>query len=70
MKSRLGAKKAIVAIAHKLLKAIYFVIKDGAEYKELGAKYLHKRNEKVQLFRLKKLAEQHGFKLIALAEEG
>lgn len=68
LKSRLGAKKAIVAIAHKILKAIYNVIKHGEEYQELGEAYLRKRNEKAQLIRLKKMAEQHGFELVALVQ--
>ena len=40
LRSRLGAKKAIVAIAHRLLKAIFDVIKHGAVFKDLGEDYL------------------------------
>ena len=37
LKARRGAKRAIIAIGHKILKAIYFIIKEGKHYKELGA---------------------------------
>jgi transposase len=37
LKSRRGPKKAIVAIAHRLLKAIYHVIKFGTAFRDLGA---------------------------------
>jgi transposase len=34
---RRGKKRAIVAVAHSLLIAAYYVIRDGAEYRDLGA---------------------------------
>jgi transposase len=36
LKSRRGPKKAVVAVAASMLKAIYFMLRDGAEYRELG----------------------------------
>ena len=36
LKTRIGHKKALVAIAHKMLIGVYFVIKDGNSYKHLG----------------------------------
>jgi transposase len=63
LKARRGAKRAIVAIAHKILKAIYYIIKDGAEFKELGSEYLLKRNQKITLVRLRKQAQKLGFEL-------
>jgi transposase len=41
---RMGKKKALVAIAHKILEACYYVLKHQKEYKELGASYLDKNN--------------------------
>lgn len=38
LKKRRGHKRAIVAIAHAMLVAIYHMIKKGESYKELGAK--------------------------------
>lgn len=66
LKARRGAKRAIIAIAHKILKAIYSIIKYGKGYKELGGDYLDKRSEKMQLQRLKKLAQRHGFSLVTM----
>lgn len=34
---RRGKKRAIVAVAHSLLLAAYYIIRDGAEYRDLGA---------------------------------
>jgi transposase len=38
LKQRRGAKRALVAIAHAILIAIYYMLKRGEEYKELGAR--------------------------------
>lgn len=67
LKARRGAKRAIIAIAHKILKAVFHIIKDGVGYQELGENYLGKRNEKAQLIRLKKMAEKYGMTLVANA---
>jgi len=67
LKARRGAKRAIVGIAHRILKAIYNIVKDGQKYRELGDEYLAKRNEKLKFKRLKKQAKQFGFTLTALA---
>jgi transposase len=40
LRARLGAKKAIMAIAHRILKALYFIIKEGASFRDLGEDYL------------------------------
>lgn len=66
LKARRGAKRAIVAIAHKILKAIYGIIKYGGRYKELGGDCLQKHSEKMQLHRLQKLAKRHGYSLVAI----
>jgi hypothetical protein len=67
LKARRGAKRAIIAIGHKILKAIYFIIKEGKHYKELGAEYLSENNKKSQIYRLKKMAEKYGFALVEKA---
>lgn len=53
LRIRRGAKKAIVAIAHKILKAIFYIIKEGQRYKELGESYVEqqKRNKLPKLIR-------------------
>ncbi|MBE3584548.1 MAG: IS110 family transposase [Limnochordaceae bacterium] len=39
LSKRLKGKKALVAVAHSLVTIVYHVLKDGAEYKELGQNY-------------------------------
>jgi len=64
LKSRIGAKKAIVAIAHRIMKAIYRIIKDGAVFKDLGEEYLMLRNKSKKINHLKKQAQLLGFTLV------
>jgi len=64
LKARRGHKKAIVAIAHKIIKCLYRIIKDGARYSELGTDYLDKKTKAAKLYRLHKQAEAFGFQLI------
>lgn len=40
LKSRQGPKKAIIAVARKILIAAYYILRDGVTYQELGATYL------------------------------
>ena len=42
--ARRGKKRAIVAVAHKLLRIAYHVIKNNAPYHELGADFFDKRD--------------------------
>ena len=64
LKARRGSKKAIVAIAHRILLGIYHVIKDGAEFRDLGEDYLTRRNISQKLFHLRKQAQSLGFNLV------
>lgn len=66
LRGRLGPKKAIVAIAHRILAAIYHIIKNGADYKELGEDYLSLRNKEKRLEYLSTQARLIGFKLIPM----
>ncbi len=63
LKARRGAKKAIVAIAHRILKAIYHMIKHGAIYKELGGEYLEERRQKKKMSFLIRQAKSLGYEL-------
>ncbi len=67
LKYRLGAKKAIVAIAHKIIKALYAIIKNGEKYKELGEEYLAKRSKKQKMTKIRRTAKELGFKLVKIA---
>lgn len=67
LKARRGAKRAIVAIAHRILLGIYHVIKDGADFRDLGGDYLTLRNKSHKVFHLRKQALAMGFDLVPQA---
>lgn len=46
LRARRGAKRAAMAIAHKILIAAYHVLSTGTPYKELGELYLDRRNRR------------------------
>jgi transposase len=69
LKTRRGHKKALVAIAHRILNALFHIIKYGVRYKELGMDYLDKKTKTAKLYRLHKQAESLGFKLIPVTVE-
>ncbi len=64
LRSRIGAKRAIIAIANKILKVLYHIIKEGEEYHELGAGYLSEQNRAGEIRRMRELARKHGFKVV------
>lgn len=66
LKARRGAKRAIVAIAHRILKAVYEIIKHGASYRELGEAYLSQISISAKRRRLARQAKNMGFKLVAV----
>ena len=45
VKSRRGAKKAILAVASSMLTAAYFMLRDGVEYHDLGAQHFEQRDK-------------------------
>jgi len=52
LKTRRGPKKAIVAVAASMLTAVYFMLRDGVEYRDLGARYLTDRDKQQKTQRL------------------
>lgn len=61
--ARRGRKRAIIAVAHSLLVAAYYIIRDGVEYHDLGAAHFD-RLAPVQLTRmLVKRLERLGHKV-------
>jgi transposase len=42
LRARRGPKKAIVAVAASMLTAIYYILRDGVEYRELGAHHFER----------------------------
>ena len=58
IRSRRGVKKAIVAVAASILTAIYYMLKDGTMFQDLGADHFNHRTKEQQKNRLvKRLAE-------------
>jgi transposase len=64
LKARLGPKKAIVAVAHRILKAIYHVIKYDMPFKDLGEAYLLEKNKDAKIRYLTRQAALLGFELV------
>lgn len=59
---RMGKKKALAAIAHKMIIACYYILKNKTAYQDLGADYLNKaKHEKIVNYHLKRL-EKLGYK--------
>lgn len=59
--SRRGPKKAICAVAASILTAIYHILKDGTEYKDLGADHFNRRSKDVKAKRLVSQLASLGF---------
>ena len=43
IKRRHGHKKAVVAVAHSILIAAYYILRDDVDYKDLGGDYFARR---------------------------
>jgi len=54
-------KKAIMAVAASMLTAAYFMLRDGADYHELGANHFDRLDQKKTVTRLTRRLEQLGY---------
>ena len=63
MRARLGAPKAITAVAHKLAKILYRMILTGEDYRELGENYHEQKYQERVLENLKRRAKEMGYSL-------
>ena len=61
--ARRGKKRALVALGHTLLTIIYYVLKRGTEYVELGADFLDRLDPERATRQLIKRLEQLGYKV-------
>jgi transposase len=52
IKSRRGAKKAILAVAASMLTAAYYMLRDGVEYEDLGPDHFDRRDRSKVIQRL------------------
>ena len=66
LRARKGSKKAIVAIAHRILKAVFHILKYVTPYRELGENYLISLNNEARLKSLHKHAAKLGYALVPL----
>jgi transposase len=63
LQSRLGPQKAICAVAASILTAVYHILKDGTEHRDLGADYFHRRSTDAQAKRLVAQLARLGFEV-------
>lgn len=63
LKAKIGAPKAITAVAHKLARLIYFLITKGVQYVEIGEKAYEQRYQERIIANLKRRAKELGFAL-------
>lgn len=61
LKARRGHKRAVVAVAHKILVAIYHVLSSNTPYRELGADYLERLEPERLKLNLVRRLERLGF---------
>jgi transposase len=64
LRAKLGAPKAITAMAHKLARLIYRMLRWGHEYVDKGLTYYEERHREQQLHLLKKRAAKLGLQII------
>ena len=58
LKSRRGPKKAILAVAASMLTAVYYMLRDGVEFHDLGAQYFaHHDKEQITKRLLRRLRD-------------
>ena len=63
MRARHGPKKAIVATAHKIARAVYFMLRDHKPYHDITAEAYTQREREREIARFTKKATQLGFTL-------
>lgn len=61
--ARRGANRASVAVAHSILIIIYYVLKKGKPYEELGSDFFNKLNEQGTIKRATKILESMGYEV-------
>ncbi len=59
--ARRGAKRAAVAVAHTLLVDIYYMLRDGSHYRDLGGDYFLKRERQQRVRRAVRELQHQGY---------
>ena len=65
LRSKLGAPKAITAMAHKLARLVYRMLRWGHEYVDKGLQFYEQRHRQQQVHLLVKRAAKLGLQLVA-----
>jgi transposase len=63
LRSRLGAPKAITAMAHRLARLVYRMLKYGHQYVDKGAEYYERKNRQPQIDFVRRKAAQLGLEI-------
>jgi transposase len=64
LRTRLGAPKAVTAMAHKLARLVYRMLSWGQEYVDKGLQYYEDRHREQQVQLLKKRAAKLGLQIV------
>jgi len=59
-----GHKKAVVAVAHAMLRAVYHLLAEGTTYREPGAAYYDRRHTHRVTRRAIQLLERQGYRVV------
>jgi transposase len=70
LRSRLGHKKAVIAVAHEILTIAYHVLARGKTYDELGRDYYDRAQKEAVKTRYVRKLERMGFEVKLVAKEG
>ena len=68
LRARIGAEKAITAVAAKLARRIYMSLQTGRVYEDRGADYHHEQHRERSLASLRKHARRLGLELVPLQQ--
>ena len=63
LRTRLGAPKAMTAMAHRLARLVYRMLKYGQQYVDKGTEYYEQRYQNQQIHLLQKMAIKLGFQV-------
>ena len=63
LRTKLGAPKAITAMAHRLARLVYRMLKYGQQYVDKGTEYYEQRHRQQQIKLLQKNAVKLGFQI-------
>ena len=68
LRTKLGAPKAIPAMAHRLARLVYRMLKYGQQYVDKGSEYYENRYRQQQIHLLQKKAAKLGLQITVAAQ--